>query len=160
MQNWIKRNNISPLKCLRGVFKLGERMSRTVAREIAFKSIYSHMFNTDRKYMEQDDEDLFGGLSDPDDLGFVANILKTFAEHCVDINDVVKNNLVGITIDRLYKIDLAIIFVAICELFYIKENTPAVIVNEAVDLAKKFSTEKSPRFVNGFLGDLIKKAVK
>ena len=45
---------------------------------------------------------------------------------------------------------------AIIELKYIKENPKEVIVNEAVNLAKKYSTDKSPKFINGVLADIIK----
>ena len=39
---------------------------------------------------------------------------------------------------------------------YIKENPKEVVINEAVELAKKFSTEKSPKFINGVLADIFK----
>ena len=59
-------------------------------------------------------------------------------------------------LQRIFKVDLAILVVAIIELKYIKENPKEVIVNEAVNLAKKYSTDKSPKFINGVLADIIK----
>lgn len=122
-------------------------MKRTTARELAFKTIYSKFFNAEAEEPSS---------SEPADLEFTANILKNFASHYTEINDLISSKLKGYTIDRLYKIDLAILIVAIIELNYIKENPKEVVINEAVELAKKYSTEKSPKFINGVLADILK----
>ena len=83
-------------------------------------------------------------------------ILDNFAEHYSEISETINSILKGYTIDRIFKVDLAILVVAIIELKYIKENPKEVIVNEAVNLAKKYSTDKSPKFINGVLADIIK----
>ncbi len=123
-------------------------MKRTEMRELAFKTIYSKFFNPV-------DEDIFKN-ADQKGLEFTKKILEAFANNYTEINDIINDHLKGYTIDRIYKIDLAIIIVAIVELKYIKENPKEVIINEAVELAKKFSTEKSPKFVNGVLADIVK----
>ena len=74
----------------------------------------------------------------------------------VTINDIISTHLKGYTIERLYKIDLAIIMLAVVELKFIKETPKEVVINQAVELAKKYSTEKSPRFINGVLADIVK----
>ena len=79
-----------------------------------------------------------------------------FTNHYQEINDLISGHLKGYTIERLYKIDLAILVLAVIELNYIKENPKQVIINEAVELAKKFSTDKSPKFINGVLADIVK----
>ena len=124
-------------------------MKRADARELAFKTIYSKFFN------HEEDDELFNN-ADQKGLEFIKNILTNFASHYTDINDIINSTLKGYTIDRLNKVDLAILVVAIIELKYIKENPKEVIVNEAVNLAKKYSTEKSPKFINGVLADVIK----
>lgn len=123
-------------------------MKRTDARELAFKTIYSKFFNNDS---ETDIEN-----ADKDGLEFVSKILKAFASNYNEINDLISTNLKGYTIERLYKIDLAILILAIIEIKYVKETPKEVVINEAVELAKKFSTEKSPRFINGVLADILK----
>ena len=122
-------------------------MKRSAARELAFKTIYSKFFNVEIEEAEN---------PEISDLEFTSNILKNFADHYTEINELISSNLKGYTIERLYKIDLAILIVAIIELNYIKENPKEVIINEAVELAKKYSTEKSPKFINGFLAGLVK----
>ncbi len=123
-------------------------MKRTDARELAFKIIYSKFFNA-----EVDDE---LDNADKEGLEFTSKILKAFAAHYQEINDLISSHLKGYTVERLYKIDLAILVLAIIEINYIKENPKEVVINEAVELAKKFSTEKSPKFINGVLADILK----
>ena len=124
-------------------------MKRTDEREIAFKTIYSRFFNAN------EEQDILEN-ADQKGLEFTSQILSHFAEHYEEINTLISSNLKGYTIDRVYKIDLAILILAIIELKYIKENPTQVVINEAVELAKKFSTEKSHKFVNGFLAGIVK----
>jgi N utilization substance protein B len=59
-------------------------------------------------------------------------------------------------IEKINKVDLAILRLAIFELTIRKSEPPHVIVDEAIELAKEFSGESSPAFVNGALGNLLK----
>ena len=70
--------------------------------------------------------------------------------------DTIKLNSIGYEVDRIFKIDLAILVVAIYELKFDKTNPVGVVVNEAVELAKKYSTDKSYSFVNGILAKVVK----
>ncbi len=124
-------------------------MSRKEARELAFKTIYSKFFNTEAEIEDENKSNI-------EDFEFTTQILTNFAEHYQEINDLISSHLKGYTINRVYKIDLAILVLAVIELNYIKENPKQVIINEAVELAKKFSTEKSPKFINGVLADIVK----
>lgn len=125
-------------------------MKRCEMRELAFKTIYSKFFNPS----DNDFEKIFD-KADKDSLEFTSNILKNFATHYDEINEIISKNLKGYTVDRLFKIDLAIIIVAVIELKYLK-NPKEVVINEAVELAKKYSTDKSPKFINGLLADIVK----
>ena len=59
--------------------------------------------------------------------------------------------------NRIFKVDLAILKVAVFEMLFSNEKTPSkVIINEAVELAKKYSTDKSYKFVNGVLASINK----
>ena len=120
-------------------------MKRTSARELAFKTIYSKFFNNDEinnSELEEQEE-------------FTKKILQSFSQHKDEINELISSHLKGYTIERLFKVDLAILTLAVIELKYIQENPKQVIINEAVELAKKYSTEKSPRFINGVLADIV-----
>ena len=72
------------------------------------------------------------------------------------ILDIIKNNVVGYELDRIYKIDLAILVLAVYELkFASNEVQPSIVINEAVELSKKYSTDKSYSFINGVLAKVI-----
>ena len=122
-------------------------MKRTQARELAFKTIYSKFFNAD---IEEENVT-------SKDLEFTNLIVDNYIAHKEEINNLISAHLKGYTINRVYKVDLAILIVAVIELNYIKENPKEVVINEAVELAKKYSTEKSPRFINGVLADIFNK---
>ena len=59
-------------------------------------------------------------------------------------------------IDKTAKIDLAILRLAVYELLIQKSQPPKVIIDEAVELAKEFGNDNSPKFVNGVLGTILK----
>ncbi len=122
-------------------------MKRTEARELAFKTIYSRFFNNA-------EEDIFS-KANAEELKFTSEILKHFANNYNEINELITSHLKGYTLERVNKVDLAIIIEAIIELKYM--DTPKqVIINEAVELGKKYSTEKSAKFINGVLADIAK----
>jgi len=57
---------------------------------------------------------------------------------------------------RMFKVDLALIVMALIEIKYMEDIPPAVSINEALNLAKKYSTEKSASFINGILSSFVK----
>ena len=71
------------------------------------------------------------------------------------LKSVVSRFLRGFNIDRIYKIDLAILYVACYEILFMPDVPEKVSVNEAVELAKTYSTDKSPSFINGVLAGVI-----
>ena len=81
----------------------------------------------------------------------------SFLDHREEIDQVIDSTLVGWDIHRLAKVDLAIIRLAVYEMFYCPQVPTKVSINEAVDLAKKFSTDDSSRLIKGILGSVIKK---
>ena len=65
-------------------------------------------------------------------------------------------HLRGWTLERVSKVDLAILRLAAAELFYCEQIPDAVSINEAVELAKKYGTDDSARFINGVLGKVYR----
>ena len=122
-------------------------MSRIQSRENAFKLIYSKLYVEDIQLQDSSIEEV-------DD--FCVSIVSAFTNNMEEIKSKASQNLKGTTIDRIYKIDLALIYLAIAEMFYIENSEYKVVINEVVELAKKYSTEKSPKFINGFLAGLVK----
>ena len=86
---------------------------------------------------------------------YIIKIANTFKEHKNEIDEQIKKFAFGWDINRLVKMDKDILRIAICELVYVKEAPLKVIIDEAVELAKKYSTEDSASFVNGILGKVV-----
>ena len=128
---------------------------RTLARELAFKLIFERLFVKENYTF---DEEFFASIKKEENKEFSQNLVNLFEEHKTELESLIKDNLIGYEIDRVYKIDLAILYLALTEIIYIK--TPyKIVVNEAVEMAKRFSTEKSSRFINGVLSAIIKKTI-
>lgn len=128
---------------------------RAQARELAFTLIFERLFVKEASY----DEEFFALLKKDEDREFANSIIKAFEENRENLSNLISNKLVGYELDRVYKIDLALLYTACSEIMYIK--TPyQVVVNEIVELAKKYSTEKSSRFVNGVLSSILKELTK
>ena len=84
---------------------------------------------------------------------YVNGVYGAFADHIEEIDERIEANAEHWHKDRIAKVDLAVLRLAIAEMTFLEEPTPeGVAINEAVELAKKFGTEESGRFVNGVLG--------
>jgi len=93
--------------------------------------------------------------SQPEVKDFAVKIAQTFREHKSEVDETIKKYAIGWDFDRLVKMDKDILRIAISELLYIKEAPMKVVVDEAIELAKKYSTDDSASFVNGILAKVI-----
>jgi N utilization substance protein B len=91
------------------------------------------------------------------DREYVKNVAQGIKEHDEEITKLISENLkTGWTIDRISTVDLALLKLAIYEINYIK--TPfKIIINEEVNMAKKYGEESSAPFVNGVLASIVNK---
>lgn len=128
-------------------------MSRATARESLFKIIYEYTVREER-----DDFTLSlisSGMND-DDREYFASSYNGILEHKAEIFSRISSNSHGFAFDRIYKVDLAILMVAVYEIMYRDDIPDSVSANEATELAGKYSTDKSYSFVNGLLASVIK----
>lgn len=86
---------------------------------------------------------------------YIAKIAKTFKENKKQIDEYIQKYAFGWDINRLVKMDKDILRIAICELLFVKEAPVKVVIDEAVELAKKYSTDDSSSFVNGILAKVV-----
>lgn len=125
---------------------------RKTARENAFKLIFEKLIN------DESDELGYAALTevlDENDKNFLDALVGGVEKEKDILKSVVSRFLRGFNIDRIYKIDLAILYVACYEILFMPDVPEKVSVNEAVELAKTYSTDKSPSFVNGVLAGVI-----
>jgi len=75
-------------------------------------------------------------------------------EHQEEIDRIIEELAEGWSLDRMASVDRNVLRVAVCEMRYFDDIPISVSINEAVDLAKEYSTEESGKFINGILGTL------
>jgi len=92
---------------------------------------------------------------------YMDRMFRVFTEHRKDIDETIESASDRWKVSRLAKVDLAILRVASAELLYMDDIPDSASINEAIELAKKFGSEDSGRFINGVLGKVarIKNAV-
>ena len=86
---------------------------------------------------------------------YTIRIAEEYKNHHAEIDSQIQKYSNGWDISRLVKMDKDILRIAITELLYIKDTPVKVVVDEAVELAKKYSTEDSSSFINGILAKVI-----
>ena len=86
---------------------------------------------------------------------YTVTVARGVTEHGPHIDDLIAAHLQGWTLDRLPAVDRAILRVAVWELLHAEDVPEPVAVDEAVELAKHLSTDESPGFVNGVLGQVM-----
>lgn len=131
-------------------------MSRKTAREVAMKLTYEKMFGCDDTYYDVLEKS--GIVEEPTsaDIEFASRMVAGVQENLEQIDGIISEAAVGWTVDRMPKVDLSILRNAVYEICYAEDVPAAVAVNEAVELAKTFCDEKSPRFINGVLGKVVR----
>jgi N utilization substance protein B len=83
---------------------------------------------------------------------YTARLVEGVAEHAAEIDRLVDEHATGWALERLPDVDRAILRMAVFELLWEDDVPDAVVIDEAVTLAKTLSTDDSPAFVNGVLG--------
>lgn len=82
-------------------------------------------------------------------------LFAALSQHLVDIDKEIGEHSIKWKTDRMPAVDLAILRLALTEIHYMENIPVSVSINEAVNMAKKFSTEKSASFINGVLGKIV-----
>ena len=132
-------------------------MSRKVARELSFKTIFSYDFQKEEEPLEHLIENLKEETKEitPEDNEYIHSVVEGVISHKDELDGLIQKYLKGWTMDRISKTDLAILRLAIYEIMYREDIPYKVSVNEAVELAKMFSDDASSSFINGVLAGVI-----
>ncbi len=135
-------------------------MSRTSAREHAFRILFQLQFVKDdaetsvRQYLDSfTDEE-----TDEKDLDFILQEVKGVKEQEPLLDQTISKALKGWSLYRLSKVDLSILRVAVYEILFDPEIPETVSINEAINLAKKYSQDAAPGFINGVLAGVVSPA--
>lgn len=129
------------------------KLTRSEAREQAFMLLFSKSFDDEpfEETMEDNSEMFVGGI-----CGYARAVVPGIEEKREEIDNLISSYLKkGWTIRRISKPSLAILRLAFYEIIYIDSVPAAVSVNEAVELAKKYTIDESG-FINGILGSFVR----
>lgn len=89
------------------------------------------------------------------DRKYLNEIVKNFELNKSTIDELISKYAKNWTINRMAKVDLAILRLAVCEILYVPNIPTKVSINEAIELAKLYCDDKSPKFINGILGSVV-----
>lgn len=130
-------------------------MGRKLARESAMKLLFQMELNND---YSSDNIELFIENNDfeNDEKEYIIKTINQLVENIDLIDGEIEKYAVGWKINRIPKVDLAILRIAIYEILYRDDIPIEVSINEAVDISKKYSTKESSKFINGVLGSFVR----
>ena len=131
---------------------------RRKARELALQGLYA--WEVSGNPLETVLKDLSAKEENEEIVSFASTLLKKTTAHQKTLDRDVTRVVENWDFKRIALVDRLVLRLALCELLYFDEIPPKVTINEAIDLAKKYSTKDSGRFVNGILDSLYKKFKK
>lgn len=128
-------------------------MARKLARESAMKLVYERMMGGDGIGTLESLKE-YPILSD-NDKQYIVRIMSGIKDEAEIIDKKIEQSAIDWKVNRMPKVDLAILRLGAFEILYMDDIPPSVTANECVDIAKKYGEDKSPRFINGVLGNII-----
>ena len=128
-------------------------MSRRTSRESALQGL----FQID--VADQDTDAAIAHVLEQEgpevDALFVRDLVSGTVGHMTEIDELLKKHITGWDLERMANVDRNVLRMAVYELVHHDDTPSSVVVNEAIDLAKAFSTPESGRFVNGVLAKVL-----
>lgn len=128
-------------------------MTRREARELIMKMLYEMNFQPDKNIEEVLNyhlTDVKGKVKT-----FIIDEFKGILEHQDEIDEIIKNSLENWSVERIAKVDHTLLRMGTYEIKWGEDIPNKVAINEAIELAKVYSTDKSPAFINGILGNIV-----
>ncbi len=124
-------------------------MNRSEMREQAFFLLYEKDFFQEKSCAEIEDVFIenFAELSD-----YGKTCFEIATENRDKLDEIIEKYLKGWRLSRIPKVNIAILRLALCEMIFVDDVPESVAINEAVELAKKYSGDGDYSFINGILG--------
>ena len=125
---------------------------RRAARQCVLKALFAYQFSKNDaidQLVSKNPE--LKGNSD-----FIQSLFETVLENVKLTENIIKSHLENWEIDRVAQIDKILLKMGICEIYFIDDIPPKVTISEMVEIAKIYSTDESPVFINGILDAVFK----
>ena len=132
---------------------------RRIARELALKFLYQSEFNPD-ELETQIAQFCDRSSTQPEIIEFLRALVKKVFAHAEEIDVLLNKFSDHWALERMSMVDRNILRLGICELAFTIATPPKAVINEAVEIAKKYGTEDSPDFINGILDKIFKETLK
>ena len=128
-------------------------MSRRSARELCMKVLYEMEIKNefDRKVLLNNEE---YQLIKSDKDSYIEHLIDAFLTNHQSVDEALEKHLTDWKLNRISKVDLSILRVAAVEILFIPEIDSNVSINEAIEITKSYSEEKSSKYINGVLDAL------
>ncbi|MCQ2487061.1 MAG: transcription antitermination factor NusB [Clostridia bacterium] len=128
-------------------------MNRTQEREQAFITIFEKGFSPELAVEELFETGIENGVFE--DSAFSKKLATMTEENISAIDEQIEKYAIGWTLNRMKKVSVAILRIAICEVLFFDDIPNSVSVNEAVELSKKYAEKSDASFINGILGSVV-----
>lgn len=130
------------------------KLTRPESRENAFLAAFAITFGEED--LEQTLADCREDAEHPIDA-FGESLIRGFYDHSVEIDEMIASHLKeGWSMNRVPRLNLTALRLALSEIFYGEEKKPGVAINEIVEIVKKYGSETDYQFVNGLLGAVVR----
>ncbi|HIX95361.1 MAG TPA: transcription antitermination factor NusB [Candidatus Gemmiger excrementipullorum] len=128
---------------------MSKKLTRRESREAAYLTAFAATFEPEAPALPEDAEP-------PQGDAFTAQLLAAMNDHAEELDAVITAHLKGWTLNRVPRVALVALRLALAEMLYGEEQKPGVAINEAVELVKKYGAESDHQFVNGLLGTVAR----
>lgn len=128
---------------------MSKKLTRRESREAAYLTAFAATFEPVAPALPEDAEP-------PQGDAFTAQLLAAMNDHAEELDAVITAHLKGWTLNRVPRVALVALRLALAEMLYGEEQKPGVAINEAVELVKKYGAESDHQFVNGLLGTVAR----
>lgn len=130
-------------------------LTRRKLREKVLQILYAYELSNDSlKVMF---EDLLQEITDEESKEFVKSLTLLTIKHRDEYDEMIKQVVKNWEIQRIAVIDRLLIRMATCEMLHFPDIPPKVSINEVIEIAKRYSTDQSDKFINGVLDAILKK---
>jgi len=131
-------------------------------RDLSCEKLYDDLFENNyiaeiyNSFGENEKESEKEKILNKADEEYLKNTFIKIFEHIEHIDDVISNSTIGWEYNRISKISMALLRIAVYEILYADDIPASVAINEAVELSKRYDDSEAYTFVNGVLGAVVK----
>jgi transcription antitermination protein NusB len=128
--------------------------SRRIGREYALRVLYAHEM-TKNSIDGIFDDALMGKFDSEKTRIFSSKLVHLYLENIQEFDEIIRLKAMNWEFHRIAILDRIILRIGVCELKFFEDVPPKVSINEAIEISKKYSTEKSGKFINGILDAVL-----